>query len=71
MKTSEVWGDEMDWEKQCHDLQLRIDELEEENRKLRLQLGLPTIDVVAESALPYIEPPAPCHSFSACFLPNR
>ena len=59
MKTSEVWGNEMDWEKQCHDLQLRIDELEEENRKLRLQLGLPTIDVVAESALPYIEPPAP------------
>lgn len=60
MKTSEVWGDEMDWEKQCHELQLRIDELEEENRKLRLQLGLPTINVITESALSYIEPPAPC-----------
>lgn len=41
----------MDWEKRCHELQRRIDELEKENRELRHQLGLPDASIVTETAL--------------------
>lgn len=37
-------GDIMDWEKLCKALQLRVLELEKENRELRSRLGLPEID---------------------------
>ena len=34
----------MDWEKLCKELQLRVAELEKENRELRCRLGLPEAD---------------------------
>ena len=36
-----LWGDSMDWEKRCAELQKRIEELEQENRELRSRLGMP------------------------------
>ncbi len=56
----------MDWEKLCKELQLRIAELEKENRELRCRLGLPEANrsIAAESPKPDapIPPIAPVSS---------
>ena len=44
----------MDWERLCRELQLRVEELERENRELRCRLGLP-----AKECLPKQESPIP------------
>lgn len=57
-----IWrGDTMDWERMCRELQLRIEELERENRELRRRLGLPEVDRPAPEPIRPVVPSTAVH----------
>ena len=55
----------MDWERLCRNLQLRIEELERENRELRRRLGIPEKNNVPKIDSPRSDVPIQPIGFTA------